>query len=114
MSKSINFEVIQGDSFNLDVTYTNEDGSPFNLTGYDIVFTVRNEPGGKIICATCNLTDGITLTSALNGQFTINVSGTKSKKFTLPKAHFQCQISTSDINKKTILQGWFAVEKSTI
>jgi hypothetical protein len=114
MAKSVNFEVIQGDSFSIDFTYTNEDGSPVVLDGYSVIFSVRNEPGGKVLCATCTIGDGVTITNSSQGKFKVTVSGTKSKKFTLPRAHYQCQIYTTDENKNTILQGWFAVEKSTI
>lgn len=114
MAKSINFEVIQGDSFNIDFTYTNQDGSPVDLTGYSVIFAVRNEPGGKTLCATATIGDGVTVTDAVNGKFTVVITGAKSTKFSMPKAHYQCQVYTNDSNKKTILSGWFSVEKSTI
>lgn len=114
MAKSVNFEVIQGDSFTIEFTVNDETGSPVDLTGYSVVFAVRNEPGGKTLCATATIGDGVTIINAAAGKFSVNITGTKSKKFTLPKAHYQCQIYTTDANKNTVLQGWFAVEKSTI
>lgn len=114
MAKSINFEVVQGDSVNIDFTYTDENGSPINLTGYSVIFAVRDEPGGKVLCSTSTIGDGVTVTNAALGKFTVVITGAKTKKFTLPKAHYQCQVYTNDSNKKTILSGWFAVEKSTI
>lgn len=114
MAKSVNFDVIQGDSFTLDFTYTDQNGAAINLTGYSIIFSVRNEPGGKTLCATCTIGDGVTVTNAAGGKFTVVVSGTKTKNFTVPKAHYQCQVYTTDNNKNTVLQGWFSVEKSTI
>lgn len=110
MSETVNFDVVQGDSFSVDVTYSDSSG-PVDLDGYSILFTVRNEPGGRILCGELSVGNGISVTDAAAGKFTVTVNSSISKAFTYPKAYYQCQVFTGSTNKNTIFSGWFSVEK---
>ena len=112
--KDVNYDVIQGDSFQLDVTYTDELGAPINLGGYQINMEVRDKPGGKILCATCSIGDGITVTDAANGVFSLVVSPAKTRKFVYPKSAFQIQVISSSGIVSTIHKGWFNVDAGVI
>jgi hypothetical protein len=112
-TKESNFSIIQGDSFALQILYKDSSGSAVNLTGYSANFEVRDKPGGKIICSTASVGDGITITSASGGIIDILLSSTKTSNFTIPKAAYQLQISSAS-TKNTLLYGWFLVEKSVI
>lgn len=36
-------KVIRGDDETIDITFSNSDGTPFNITGYTVFFTVKKE-----------------------------------------------------------------------
>ena len=108
-----NFNIVQGDSFPLRVVYKDSSGSAINLTGYSAKMEVRDKPGGKILCATASIGDGITITSASTGTIDILLSSAKTSNFTIPKAAYQFNITSSATNT-TLLYGWFIVEKSVI
>lgn len=107
---AVNFSIIQGDAFNLVVTYTDENNLPIDLTGFDVTFQVRDMPGGNIICTTATRDNGITIDDEA-GKMTIHIIGDETDKFIIPKAAYQLRIDTTET---TILSGWFAVEKAVI
>jgi hypothetical protein len=108
--ETVNFSIIQGDAFNLVVTYTDENNQPINLTGFDVTFQVRDMPGGNVICTTATRGNGITIDNGA-GKMTIHIIGDETDKFTVPKAAYQLKIDTTET---TILSGWFAVDKAVI
>ena len=59
------FDVIQGDTWSVDIEYTDEEGNPINISNYNIVAEVRDKPGGSILCAEINSTNGISLNNFL-------------------------------------------------
>lgn len=111
--KESNFSIIQGDSFALQVIYKDSNGSPVNLTGYTALLEVRDKPGGKILCASASIGDGITIATASTGTIDILLSKEKTSNFTIPKAAYQFQLNSSS-TANTLLYGWFIVEKSVI
>jgi hypothetical protein len=110
--KTVNFQIVQGDTFVLTATYKDNAGNPINLGGYTATFQVKDQPGGNTLCATATVGDGIVI-DAPNGLITVTLSPAKTKKFTVPKAAHQLQIDSGSI-KTTIITGWFAVEKGVI
>lgn len=113
MSIDRNWKIIQGDSFVLNLTYTNANGSPVDLTGSSAIFMVRDKPGGQIFCASAGLGDGITITSA-SGIINLNISPAKTRKFNYPKSAYQFQLISSAGVNTTILQGYFDVNAGVI
>lgn len=112
-TRESNFSIIQGDSFALQILYKDSSGSAINLSGYSANFEVRDKPGGRILCASASVGDGITITSASGGVIDILLSSAKTANFTIPKAAYQFQISSAS-TRSTLLYGWFLVEKSII
>ena len=116
--KDTNYNIVQGDSWNVQLTYTDSSGSAINLTGYSVLMEVRDEPGGKILCASASVStsassgDGITINRA-GGIITINLTGTKTKAFNYPKSAYQVQIDNGT-NTYTLLKGWFVVDAGVI
>ena len=111
-----NYDVIQGDSFVLyfEVTDDQTPPQPIDITGSQIKMEVKDKPGGKIVCASCTLGDGITITSAVNGKFTLNITPAKTRKFVFPKSAFQLQLIDSGGIARTIHKGWFNVDAGVI
>lgn len=112
-TKESNFSLVQGDTFSLQILYKDNSGSAINLTGYSAYMEIRDRPGGKILCTTASIGDGISITSASGGQIDILLSSEKTKTFTVPKAAYQFQISSASTTT-TLLYGWFIVDKGLI
>lgn len=107
------FDIIQGDTWSFEIEYTDELGNPINISNYNIVAEVRDKPGGEILCATSNSTDGITLKNFPQTTNVIDIVFTpeKTMKFNLPKSAYQVKvIETGD----TLLTGWINVEPGVI
>lgn len=110
--KTVNYEIVQGDTFILTVTYKDDLGEPIDLTGYSATFIVKDVPGGNVTCTTATIGSGIAVVP-LEGKLTITISATETKKFTVPKAYYQFQID-SGTEKTTLGTGWFEVTKGSI
>ena len=121
---STNYKITQGDQFTWQITCTqpdpnspdplNPDYIPLPLTGYTFLLQVKDKPGGKILCATCTLGDGITVVDATNGIISVTISSAKSQLFNYPKSAYQLQRIDQYGDKKTMLQGWFNVNPGVI
>jgi hypothetical protein len=110
--ETANFDIIQGDSFVLVVKYTDSNKQPIDLHGYTAEFQVKDQPGGKVVCATATTSSGIVI-DEVNGKLTVTLTPAQTKKFTVPRAAYQLQINSGTI-KTTIATGWFQVEKGLI
>jgi len=111
--EEVNFKVVQGDTFAIRVTYKNSDGSPINLSGYSAQMDVRNEPSGKILCASVSSQSGITINTSL-GILDVEFSPSQTRKFTLPSAAYQLQIRSSSGAQTTILKGYISTSAAVI
>jgi hypothetical protein len=110
---NINYKVTQGDTFRLELTYLDPDDLPISLAGYTFLAEVKDKPGGKVLCATATLGDGITVIDEEGGVVEIEFSPDKTRKFMYPKAAYQIQaIQGSDA--ETLIQGWFQVNAGVI
>ena len=114
LNDSVDWKVTQGDSFQLQLEYQDENGDPINLGGYSIQMEVKDQPGGTITSAVCSIGNGITVPNPSTGTIMINVSPTKTKNFNYPRASYQIQITSPGNTKTTLLQGWFLVNAGVI
>lgn len=114
MAESVNFKVIQGDSFILHADYKDPSGTPIDLSDFEVVFRVRDQFGGKVICATASKDSGITSEDWEQGHFRVELTPTQTKKFTIPTASYQLQIVSTGGIRTTLASGIFSVEKGNI
>jgi hypothetical protein len=112
--KEVNYNVIQGDSFTLTITYTDSNENPIDLTGYTAHIEVRDKPGGKILCATGDLGDGISIPDLHAGVINVNLTPDKTRKFVLPRSAYQLQLTSNGGISQTILNGWLLVDPGVI
>jgi hypothetical protein len=110
--EEVNYDIIQGDTWTLDVIVKDENGTLINFDGYTFEMEVRDKEGGKVVCATASLGDGFTITGL--GNVKIELTPEKTKKFTLPRAKYQIQYIDSSGRRKTLGIGWFKVSAGTI
>jgi len=111
--EEVNFKVVQGDTFAIRVIYKNSNGTPINLSGYSARMDIRNEPSGKILCASINEQSGITITPS-TGVLDIQFNPSQTRKFTLPSAAYQLQIRSSNGTQTTILKGYISTSSAVI
>ncbi len=109
----VNFNVVQGDTFTFRVEYQDESNTPMDITGYSAVMTVRDKPGGKIICAEIDNNSGIEIDGP-NGSLDITLLPEHTRKFTTPRARYQIQIISENGVKTTVLSGYFVVSTTVI
>ena len=117
--KEVNYNIIQGDNFQLSLLYTDSSGSAINLTGASAYMEVRDKPGGSILSCTASglagssTNDGITFTASA-GRINLNITSNKTKLFNYPKSAYQLQLTDSGGAKTTLLTGWFNVNAGVI
>ena len=95
--KEINYEINQGDGFQLSLLYQTAStattaASAINLTGSSVVIQVRDAPGGAYLAASAIgyaaspvLGGPVDMTAASAGVVGINITGTMTKLFNIPK-----------------------------
>jgi hypothetical protein len=108
-----NFKIIQGDTWSLEVTYTDAEDTPINISNFQVVAEVRDKPGGPLICGISSTQNG-GIVNVDNGHYdTIKVTftGEQTAKFILPKSYYQIKVvDTAD----TLLNGWVELEPGNI
>ena len=109
-----NFQIIQGDTWPLTITYTDAENNPIDISNYQITAEVRDKPGGKIICGTITTEAGqiiADLSDPTGATIIATFPGSMTSKFILPKAYYQIKIiDTAD----TLLNGWVELEATNI
>lgn len=111
--EEVNFKIVQGDTFSVLVTYQNPDGTDINLTEYTARMDVRNEPSGKILCASTTSSNGIVI-DPVNGELNITFTPAQTRKFTTPSAAYQLKLISPSGVHTTILSGYFSVTPAVI
>jgi hypothetical protein len=111
--EDVNFKVVQGDTFSIQVTYTNPNGTPINLTNYSARMDVRNEPAGKVLCASVTNGNGITINGS-TGVLSITFNPAQTRRFSTPSAAYQLQIASSGGQYTTILKGFLSVYPAVV
>ena len=74
---------------------------------------VRNEPAGKILCASVTTSSGITI-NGTSGELQIIFTPAQTRRFTTPSAAYQLQITSASGHQTTILKGYFSVSAAVV
>lgn len=115
MAETINFKIIQGDSFVLNAEYRDPQGNLVDLSDHNVVFKVKDQFGGRITCALVSRElGGVTSDDWHSGKFRVELTPAQTKKFTVPKAAYQLQIISASGIHSTLSYGIFSVEKGLI
>ena len=111
--QSTNFEVIQGDTWAIDIYYTDSNDAPIDISQFTVTAEVKDKPGGHMLIASSESGDGIELINfpTTNNAIRVTFTGAQTAKFNLPKSAFQIQVNET---KDTLLSGWFIVEPGVI
>jgi hypothetical protein len=110
---STNFQIIQGDTWSVDIYYTDPQDTPINISNYTFIAEVKDKPGGNLLCASASLGDGIELIDFPNTSNAIRITFNQEKtsKFNLPKSAYQIKIIETG---ETLLNGWLEVDAGVI
>lgn len=107
--EEVNFSVVQGDTFQIRVEYTDSNNLPIDLTDFSAKMDIRDRPGGKILCASLNSSDGIVIDGP-EGSMDITIDSIQTRRFTTPSAAYHLKvINNGNQEESTILKGYFSV-----
>ena len=110
--QEINYDVIQGNTWAVDITVQDSTGAYIDFTGYAFKAEVRDKEGGTVICASLSLGHGITVTGT--GKIHVEFTPDQTKLFTLPRAKYEIQSIDSSSRVSTLETGWFMVRPGVI
>jgi hypothetical protein len=97
---------VSGDSLDIGVTALDADGAALDITGATITYAISpaDEPGGTAV-VTKSTADGITITDAAAGTFTITIDAGDTAALETADYHHEVQVTTADSKVYTILRG---------
>ena len=115
--ENINFQIIQGETFDLELTYAytyqdryqRETIDPIDITGYEIVAKFFDVPGSSNVIASCSIGDGITISNPATGTLDLQVVPSKTLIFNYPKTYYKITATDQYGQVVVFLQGWFDV-----
>lgn len=99
-----------GDSRNLVITVNDSNNQPIDLTGAKIEWIVTDDTT-TILSKSVN--SGITISNAAEGQFTITLLATETRKFSGSYQHMG-RVTLSDGSSSIVLVGTITITKSLI
>jgi hypothetical protein len=111
--QSTNFEVIQGDTWAIDIYYTDSNDAPIDISQLTVTAEVKDKPGGNLLIASATSGNGIERINfpTVNNAIRVTFTGSQTAKFNLPRSAFQIQVNETN---DTLLNGWFIVEPGVI
>lgn len=110
--QEINYDVIQGNTWAVDITVQDSTGAYIDFAGYTFKAEVRDKEGGSVVCATLSLSNGITVTGT--GKIHVEFTPTQTKNFTIPRAKYEIQSIDQSGRVSTLETGWFMVKPGVI
>lgn len=97
-------EIKQGDTFHLEILWTDSEGVPVDMAGCTARMQLRRLPGEPVLLDMSTENGRITLS---DGSIVIDVDAAAMRELTVPDGAFDLQISYSDGRVQTILGGLF-------
>jgi hypothetical protein len=105
--KPVDLYLNQGDTYTKVITIYDNLGQPFNLTGYDVGFVVRQWDGaGTIYTPTASVSDTV------NGKITVSVDQTTSSLLTHPRYNYSIRV-TDYTKYVTVQYGQILITQTT-
>ncbi len=111
MAKTYNSTIEKGRSWSLDVQWIDSAGDPINLTGHTIRSSFVVDYGSSPLI-TLQVGSGITITNAVNGQFTMTVPRSTTSSWAVGNVLYDVLVIYPDDRADTILDGTLKVVES--
>lgn len=108
---SHNFKIEQGTTFNNTITYTQANGNPVNISGAAITLKAKDNRSDSNFVIDLSVGNGITITNATQGIFTISLASTVTATYTWNRADYDLDITISNVTER-LLTGQIQIIKS--
>ena len=110
--KKKNWEVDQNTTFRFQIQYTQDDGTPIDLTGASAKMQIRDSVNGtKLAVTLTSPSGGITITGS-TGTLDIVMTPTQTNKLFFPKSAYDVMVIDSNGNKIKLLEGFMTLDRS--
>jgi hypothetical protein len=108
---SHNFKIEQGTTFNNTITYKQANGDAVNISGAAITLKAKDNRSDNNLVVDLSVGNGITITNATQGIFTISLSASVTAAYTWNRADYDLDITISS-NTERLLTGQLQIIKS--
>lgn len=105
-------EQIRGDSFEADVSVKDKAGNVVSIAGATIEWKIARRPTGAPPLFTKAIGDGIAITDASGGRFTLRLTAAETGTLTAGEYFHSLRITFADGRVKTVLRQYFTVIES--
>ena len=107
-----NFSMFAGDDKTIQVTVTDPDGDPVDLTSATIKWQAAKSLG-KASAISKSTSSGITITDAANGEFEVTILDTDTDDLVGTYQH-EAEVTFTDGTKSTVLSGTMRINPVVI
>lgn len=108
----LNIVIEQGTTFNPVFTYSDENNTPIDLTGYDARMQIRSSKTASTTIDDLTVGDGITLGGAA-GTITLLISDTDTAAFTFKNAVYDLELISGSGVVTRLLEGSVTLKTET-
>ena len=105
----LDLEIKQGEDFDLELAYKDENGLAQPITGWSVQMQIRTKPGGEIVADLSSPSAGITLDEP-NGVIYISIPDTTTKTFSLTRYEYDIRVVTATPKIGYLMAGNVLVE----
>lgn len=108
---SHNFKIEQGTTFSNTVTYKQADDTPVDITGATITLKAKDNRSDTSLVVNLSVGNGITITNATQGEFSISIPSSTTAGYTWNRADFDLDLTLSSVTER-LISGQIQIIKS--
>ena len=108
---SHNFKIEQGTTFNNTLTYKQADYTAVDISGAQITLKAKDNRSDSTLVVDLSVGNGITITNAAAGQFTISIPSSTTANYTWNRADFDLDLTLSSTTER-LISGQIQIIKS--
>ena len=108
---SHNFKIEQGTTFNNTLTYKQADDTAVDISGAQITLKAKDNRSDSTLVVDLSVGNGITITNAAAGQFTISIPSSTTANYTWNRADFDLDLTLSSTTER-LVSGQIQIIKS--
>jgi hypothetical protein len=108
---SHNFKIEQGTTFNNTLTYKQADDTAVDISGAQITLKAKDNRSDSTLVVDLSVGNGITITNATAGEFTISIPSSTTANYTWNRADFDLDLTLSSTTER-LISGQIQIIKS--
>jgi hypothetical protein len=108
---------VEGDSAKITVEIENDDGTPLDLTGKSVVFSLAPYPGRETVVSKSTTDGDVQITDATNGVAVVELSPEDTSDLGARGGrdyHFEVQLNDGESVVVTVTRGTLTIHESTV